>query len=127
MRAYLKLILIVIVLIVGCKPTQNIKTLKLGHGLDVSHPVHKGIVFFAEDLNKRSNGSLNIKIYPNGQLGDERELLELLQIGSLEITKVNAAVLENFVPDYKVLSIPYLFKSREHAYKFYGSELGQTY
>ena len=75
------MILSVIVLIVGCKPKQNIKTLKLGHGLDVSHPVHKGIVFFAEDLNKRSNGSLIIKIYPNGQLGDERELLELLQIG----------------------------------------------
>lgn len=126
MRTYLKLILSVIVLIVGCKPKQNIKTLKLGHGLDVSHPVHKGIVFFAEDLNKRSNGSLIIKIYPNGQLGDERELLELLQIGSLEITKVNAAVLENFVPDYKVLSIPYLFRSREHAYQFYGSELGQS-
>ncbi|MCH1613721.1 MAG: TRAP transporter substrate-binding protein, partial [Flavobacteriales bacterium] len=66
MRTYLKLILSVIVLIVGCKPKQNIKTLKLGHGLDVSHPVHKGIVFFAEDLNKRSNGSLTIKIYPNG-------------------------------------------------------------
>ena len=51
----------VIVLIVGCKPKQNIKTLKLGHGLDVSHPVHKGIVFFAEDLNKKIKWILDYK------------------------------------------------------------------
>ncbi len=78
-----------------------------------------------EQLDKKSEGTLKTIVYPNAQLGAERECLELLQIGALDITKVSAAVLENFIPDYKVLSIPYIFKNREHAFRVFDGEVGK--
>ena len=79
-----------------------------------------------ERVEEKSGGSLKVVIYPSGQLGAERECLELLQIGSLDITKVSAAVLENFIQDYKVLSIPYIFRDREHAFKVFDGDIGEA-
>lgn len=101
------------------------KVLRLAHGLNNEHPVHLGMEFMAERLAEKSGGELTIAIYPNQQLGSERQCLELLQIGSLAMTKVSAAVLENFAPRATVLSLPYMFRGREHEYAFQDSDLGQ--
>lgn len=79
----------------------------------------------ANDLEKRSGGKLKIQIYPSGQLGSERQCLELLQIGSLDMTKVSAAPLENFSPKTKVLSLPYIFSGEDHAWKVFNGEIGK--
>ena len=60
------------------------------------------IVKLAERLDHYSHGTMKIRIYSGGQLGSERELIELLQIGALALTKVSAAPLEGFVPVMKV-------------------------
>lgn len=112
--------------LVACTEENNKKVIKLAHGLDINHPVHKGMVYLAEDLTKRSGGKLSIDIYPSGQLGQERELLELLQIGSVGMTKVSAAVMENFAPNFKVLGLPYLFRDRAHSFKVLDGEIGQS-
>jgi tripartite ATP-independent transporter DctP family solute receptor len=109
----------------SCRFSQRQKVLKLAHILDPTHSVHKAMVFMAEQLEKKSGGKLVIQIYPSGQLGKERECLELLQIGSLAITKVSAAVMEGFVEDYKVLGLPYLFESKEHTFKVLDGEIGK--
>ncbi|MEM7548616.1 MAG: TRAP transporter substrate-binding protein [Bacteroidota bacterium] len=98
--------------------------MRLAHGLDITHPVHQGMVRLSELVEEKSNGKLEVRIYPSGQLGSERECLELLQIGSLDITKVSAAVMENFVPTYEVLGLPYIFKSREHSYEVLDGPIG---
>ncbi len=90
------LILICAALVSACATSSETRELKLGHSLAVSHPVHTGMVFMAERLEEISGGKMKMTIYPSGQLGNERETLELLQIGSLAMTKVSAAVLENF-------------------------------
>jgi len=99
--------------------------LKLAHGLDPSHPVHKAMVFMADRCKEISNGELTIEIYPSGQLGSEQQCVELLQIGSLAITKVSAAVMESFVEDFKVLGLPYVFRSKEHSFKVLDGEIGK--
>lgn len=109
----------------SCSENSGIKSLKLGHGLDVTHPVHKGMVYMAERLAEKSGGKLVMEIYPSEQLGKERQLLELLQIGSLAMTKVSGAVMENFSPNIKVLSLPYIFKGKEHAHKIFDGEIGK--
>ena len=76
--------------------------LRLAHGLDIQHPVHRALVGMADDLEARSHGTLKVVIYPAEQLGNEREALELLQLGSLDLTKVSAAVLEGFAPAFVV-------------------------
>jgi len=101
------------------------KYLKLAHGLDSSHPVHKGMVYMQEKLAEKSGGALQIEIYPSQQLGTERQALELLQIGSLAMTKVSGAVMESFAPRIKCLSLPYVFRDREHTYKVQDGKVGR--
>ncbi len=113
-------------IVFSCAQEKQTKELKLAHGLDVSHPVHTGMVYMAERLAEISNGQMTMKIYPSGQLGSERELLELLQIGSLSLTKVSAAIVENFAPKFKVLGLPYLFESSEHMYQVLDGPIGET-
>lgn len=109
----------------SCNTISDKKIIKLAHGLDTGHPVHKAMVYMKEDLEKRSNGSMSIEIYPNQQLGTERQLLELLQIGSLGMTKVSAAVMENFAPNMKVFGLPFLFKDRAQTFRVLDGPIGK--
>lgn len=111
-------------LLFGCDQQEKVKTLKLAHGLDIAHPVHQAFEFMAEQLAEQSGGKLTMEIYPSGQLGAERELLELLQIGSVDMTKVSSAVMEGFAPEYKVFGLPYLFQNREHAFRVLDGPIG---
>ncbi|WP_339651974.1 TRAP transporter substrate-binding protein [uncultured Maribacter sp.] len=109
----------------SCKIENESKTLRLGHGLDISHSVHKAMVKMGEDLFERSGGKLKLEIYPSQQLGTERECLELLQIGSLDMTKVSVGVLENFAPKMKVLGLPFLFRDRQHSFDVLDGPIGK--
>jgi tripartite ATP-independent transporter DctP family solute receptor len=109
----------------GCEEAEKKKVIKLAHALDRSHSVHKAMEFMAERLEEKSGGKMGIAIYPSQQLGTERECLELLQIGSLDMTKVSAAVMENFSQNFKIFGIPYLFRDTQHQYAVLDSEIGK--
>jgi tripartite ATP-independent transporter DctP family solute receptor len=109
----------------GSDTDSDVTTLRLGHTLDTQHSVHKAMVHFGERLSELSNGAMDVKIYPSSQLGTEREMIELLQIGSLSMTKVSASPLEGFVPAMKIFSIPYIFRDNDHFWKVLNSEVGQ--
>lgn len=111
--------------LLGCNQRSDELTLRVGHTLDVNHNVHKSLQYMAERLEYHSDGAMEMKLYANGQLGSEREMVELLQIGSLAMTKVSAAALEGFVPDMKVYSLPYIFRNREHRWKVLQGQVGQ--
>jgi len=111
--------------LINCNNKSSIKVIKLAHALDTNHPVHKGMVFMAERLFEKSNGSMRIDIYPASQLGSERELIELLQIGILGITKVSSATLENFVPSARIYSIPYIFTDNDHRWNILKGDVGR--
>ena len=113
------------VLFVACQQANNNLVIRLGHGLDTNHSVHKAMLKMGEELYRISSGTMEIKIYPNQQLGSERECLELLQIGSLDITKVSTGVLENFSPNMKVFGLPYLFRDRAHAFSVLDGPIGK--
>lgn len=124
-RKFGLLMLIVPFFLISCENINQTTELKLAHGLDPSHPVHKGMVYMGQVLEEISEGKMKLEIYPSGQLGTEQQNIELLQIGSLAITKVSAAVLESFTDNYQVLGLPYIFKSKEHSYKVLDGEVGE--
>lgn len=125
-RILLSIILgLTILLAQGCSKTDTVTTIKLGHGLDPTHPVHKSMTFMAERVAELSGGTMRIDIYPSQQLGTERECLELLQIGSLDMTKSSSSVIEQFAPSYRVLGLPYLFRDQDHMYKVLEGAIGQ--
>lgn len=110
----------------SCSANNSTIRLTLGHTLDTRHVVHIAMEHMAERLAYYSNETMQIEIYPGGQLGSEREMIELLQIGSLSMTKVSASPLEGFVPEMKIFSIPYLFRDRTHFWQVLDSDLGKS-
>jgi len=109
----------------GCHSEEGARVLKMAHALGPSHPVHQAIEHLDERLQAKSDGALRLDIYPNAQLGSERQLLELLQAGSLDIVKVSSAVMEGFVPAYKVFGLPYLFRNDDHRYAVMEGPIGR--
>ena len=120
-----KLLLSIALLFWGCDQTSSVRVIRLGHGLDVTHSVHKAMQKADSYLNELSQGKMRLQIYPNQQLGSERECLELLQIGSLDMTKVSGAVLENFSPKLRIFGIPFLFKNKNHLFKTLDGSIGK--
>ncbi len=100
-------------------------TLKLSHNMDTSYPVHKAMKFMEKRAKELSGGSLKIRIYPNGQLGSQRESLELIQNGALDMAKSNAAELEAFAKAYGAFNLPYLFDDQDHYYRALESDIGK--
>lgn len=109
----------------GCRLDDGVTVIKLGHGLDAQHPVHLAMEYMAERLDEKSDGTMRLDLYPSQQLGTERETLELLQIGSLGMTKVSSSVLEGFAPQFQVFGLPYLFRDDEHRFSVLDSEVGR--
>lgn len=122
---FLSILLILSAILFSCQDQSPVKVLKLAHVLDASHPVHKGMVYMAGKLAEKSQGKMHVDIYTSGQLGAERDLIELLQIGSLAMTKVSTAPLEAFVPEMKIFGIPYVFRDDEHRWKVLNGPIGQ--
>ncbi|MDP5141901.1 TRAP transporter substrate-binding protein [Rheinheimera baltica] len=118
------LLLMAAALLLGCKPHQDVTTLRLAHTLDQEHVVHKAMVLMGERLEQYSGGTMAVEIYSGGQLGNERELIELLQIGSLAMTKVSASSVESFVPQMRVFSVPYIFNDNPHLWRVLNGDVG---
>lgn len=112
-------------MVLGCDTSGKTRVLKLAHGLDVKHSVHLAMVKMKHDLDSISKGQMRLEIYPSQQLGTERQCLELLQLGALDMTKVSVGVLENFAPKMKVLGLPFIFRDREHSFQVLDGPIGR--
>lgn len=119
------LLIVATAVLSACQVEQDVKVLKLAHTLDQEHVVHKAMALMGERLAFYSNGTMAVEIYSSGQLGNERELVELLQIGSLAMTKVSASPLEGFVPAMQVFSVPYIFDDNAHFWRVLESDIGK--
>ena len=107
-------------------PGADATVLRLAHALNTEHPVHGGMVAFADEVARRSEGRLRIEIDADGKLGSERELVEQVQLGSLALTKASAGQLEAFAPDYMVFGLPYLFDDAAHFWRFAATPAAQA-
>ncbi len=121
------LAIFILFLLNGCseRDDDEPRTIILAHAMHLTHPVSVAMEHMAEYVEENSNGQLRISIYPTGQLGGERTLLELVQIGTIGMTKVSAGALENIVPEMRVFSLPYLFRDMAHADSVLWGELGE--
>ncbi len=100
------------------------QVLRMAHALDASHPVHFAMVRFAEIVAERTNGELDVRIYPGGQLGGESQYIEQLQAGTLDMAKTSAGPIESFVPTFSVFSLPYVFRDADHYWQVLESDVG---
>lgn len=90
---------------------------KYGHVGPPIHPQHHGAVAFAKYVNEKTNGEIEVQVFPLGQLGGERSMCEQVQGGTLQMTSATASVLANFVPEIGIIELPFIYQDRETAYK----------
>lgn len=100
--------------------------LRVGHGLPTSHPVHPSIQHFANIVREKTSGGMDIAIFPDGQIGQEMNLLAQLRAGKLDFLKVSASVLERSAPAYQVLNIAYVFRDQAHWRRVMTNSVGDT-
>lgn len=94
-----------------------------------SQPVKEALHYIGKAVEEKTNGSVIVQFFPDGQLGGERELVEMTQVGAIDLTKVSSGLLESFSPLYGVFSLPYLFESEERFYQVMDNPdiMGQVY
>lgn len=91
--------------------------LTLANSLSADHPTSTALQQFADEVKERTDGEVTIQLFLNAVLGSEREVLEQLQNGAVDMTRVSAGNLENFDPVFKAFTLPYIFKGEDHFYR----------
>lgn len=104
---------------------QAERRLNLSHNQDSSSPVHQAMAFLGERLATYTDGELSLRLYPNSQLGSQRESMELMQMGAIDLVKSNASELEAFAAAYAAFNLPYVFRDRDHYYQVLDGEVGR--
>ncbi len=108
----------------GCDDTEEI-TLEAGHSVAEGHPYHLGLEEFADTVNEETGGEVDISIYPDAQLGSERDMIEGLQIGSVDIVVTSTGPVDAFVPEMGVVDLPFLFEDEDHVDRVLEGEIGE--
>lgn len=118
MRRILILSLAFVVMLGFSGSLLDAKTIiKYGHVGPPIHGQHKGALAFAKFVSDKTNGEIEVQVFPLGQLGGERSMAEQVQAGTLHMTAVTTAVLSNFVPQLAVFDLPFIYPDRLTAYK----------
>ena len=101
---------------------ENPMVLTLAHGLSETHTVHIAMTEFAEKVEEGTDGRIQIRILPNGQLGSENENMEQLMAGVISMTKVSAPGLATYNDAYHTFGLPYIFDDTENFYHVMDSQ-----
>lgn len=105
----------------------EVKTIRAGIGLNSEHPQYKGLEKFKEIVEERTDGAIKVETYHSGQLGDDRTMMEALQLGSQEVTVPSTAPIANFVSEFSVFDFPFLFPNSDVADAVLDGEVGQSF
>ena len=106
-------------------PTQAQTVLKIGHVLAKGSHYDVGANVFCENVEKNTQGRYKCQVYPASALGGEREEVEAVQIGTQDFVITSTGPVGNFVPEMKIVDIPFLFRDYDHARKVLDGKIGQ--
>lgn len=129
------ILMLILIITVGCSSGGGSETggsapeeqtvLKLGHVLPGSEIHAQAADQFAAEVEEATNGEVKVEVYPDGTLGDDKELLEGLKIGTADIWMGGAGVISGVSDTAKIFTVPFMFEDQEHFDKVYNGEVGQ--
>ena len=105
-------------------PKEKI-VLKLGHTGAPDHPYQKASEMFAKIVSEKTDGMVEIQIFPSDQLGKQKELVEGAQLGTVDMVLTSDVLLSGFEPKMGALNLPFLFKDYDHVVSALNGEAGQ--
>lgn len=100
-------------------------TIKIGTTNQTDHPITRSLIYFGELLNKYAPDKFKVEVFPDSQLGGERDLVEGVQLGTIQMVLSSTGPVGAFAPKIEVLNLPYLFRDNEHAYKVLDGPIGE--
>ncbi|MFG1265057.1 TRAP transporter substrate-binding protein [Xanthobacter aminoxidans] len=101
-------------------------TLRLSHGAAPSEPYQIGLEKFRDEIEKSTDGAIKVQIFPSGQLGDEASSVKGVQAGTISMAVVAGATIADYAPVIRIFDLPFLFASREQAYKVADGPIGKS-
>jgi len=112
-----KLILAIVlcsVTIVGCKKATQEKIIRVAYVSGPTELLHRAAEQFRAYVAEQSSGKLRVKLYPSGQLGNEREIVEGLKLRSIDMVVTGAAIIGWYAPEYGVIEAPFVWRDYDH-------------
>ncbi|MDE0924148.1 TRAP transporter substrate-binding protein [Aurantimonas coralicida] len=101
-------------------------TINLGHVTQTSHPFHTGAEMFKKAVEEATDGRVAVQIFPSRQLGDDKELLEGVRLGTVDSAVVSSAIFGGYTPLMDALQLPFLLRTYDRAADAYTSEEGKS-
>jgi tripartite ATP-independent transporter DctP family solute receptor len=104
-----------LVLLLSVSGAQAAKIMKIGHGLANSHFIGQAMHKFKAHVEEATNGGIVVELYPAIQLGSDREVMESIKVGVAHMNLPSPSVVTNFVKDFSIISLPFIFSSQKAA------------
>ncbi len=108
-------------------PAAKSYTLRYAENQPEDYPTTKAAYKFAEIVKEKSNGRINIEVYAGAQLGDEKSVIEQIQLGTIDFTRVSISPLCEFNKSLNVLQMPYLYKDAAQMWRVLDGDIGATF
>ncbi|MEM9057785.1 MAG: TRAP transporter substrate-binding protein [Pseudomonadota bacterium] len=112
-------------LLTACSERRGARPLFAADSQPDDYPTTQGLHAIDRLLNERTNGEMRVRVYPGGQLGAEKDTLEIAVFGGLDLTRVNLAPVNSIVPASIVLALPFLFRSIAHSRAAFDGAIGR--
>ncbi|MDK2799579.1 MAG: hypothetical protein PWP27_849 [Clostridiales bacterium] len=109
------------------KPSGEQIVLRLGETHPADYPTTLGDKEFARLVEERTNGRIKIEVYHGAQLGEEKAVIEQVQFGAIDFTRVSLSPLAEFSKKMNVLQLPYLYRNADHMWKVLNGPIGDEF
>jgi len=122
----LKIVIIFGIIILGivCRSGERHLVIKASLSQNPGEPQVRALKLFKKLVEEKSAGKLVVEIYPNNQLGNQRDVVEGIQLGTIQMSNI-ASVMASFVKEVNIFELPFLFENRIHFYAVLDSEIGK--
>jgi len=117
------MVIILVLSVIGFVQAKEV-VFKLGHVLPAEHSWGICSLGFAEEVTKKTEGRVTIEVYHNAQLGDEKDMVEGLQLGTLQMGLIGGDAFQGLEPKMGIQELPYAWEDHFHAYRAFDGELG---
>ncbi|UCE41710.1 MAG: TRAP transporter substrate-binding protein [Candidatus Aminicenantes bacterium] len=124
---FLKIIIVISILITGavCNGSrEKVYVIKASLSQNPHEPQVRAVELFKQTIEEKSGGKVKVEIYPNNQLGNQRDVVEGIQLGTIQMSNI-ASVLAGFVRELNIFELPFLFENKDHFYAVLDSEIGE--
>ena len=125
LKKALLLALVLVLAVASVTAQKKPIVLRLAETHPADYPTTLGDMRFADLVKERSKGRIVIEVYPGSQLGQEKAVIEQVQFGAIDFTRVSVSPLASFVPVFNALQLPYLYRSEDHMWKVLLGPIGQ--